>query len=164
MTDPLRQPLFAAECGDRNTHEADMSQSSIWWVLAGAVVALELLSGTFYLLMLSLGLVGAALAAHLGTSITVQLVVAAVVGGGFVLGWRRYKQQKPSALPASANRDVNLDVGETVLVDAWNSDGTGSVRYRGANWNVCLATGASPAPGLHQIVEVIGSRLVLRKL
>ena len=147
------------------THiRADMAQSSIWWVLAGAVIALELLTGTFYLLMLSLGLVGAAIAAHLGASITAQLVVAALVGGGFVLGWRRHKQNKPSAPPASANRDVNLDVGETVQVDAWNPDGTGSVKYRGAHWDVSLASGANPAPGLHQIVEVVGSRLILRKL
>ena len=141
-----------------------MAQSSIWWVLAGAVIALELLSGTFYLLMLSLGLVGAALAAHLGASITVQLVVAAAVGGGFVLGWRRYKQKKPSAPPASANRDVNLDVGETVQVDAWNPDGTASVKYRGAQWDVSSVAGATPTSGAHQIIEVIGSRLVLRKL
>jgi membrane protein implicated in regulation of membrane protease activity len=164
MTDPLRQPLFAAECGGSNTHEADMAQSSIWWVLAGAVIALELLSGTFYLLMLSLGLIGAAIAAHLGATLTVQLVVAAVVGGGFVLCWRRYKQQRPSALPASANRDVNLDVGETVQVEAWNPDGTGSVRYRGAHWDVSIDAGATPTAGAHRIVEVIGSRLVLRKL
>ncbi|NDE73495.1 MAG: NfeD family protein, partial [Betaproteobacteria bacterium] len=41
-----------------------MAQTTIWWVMAGALIALELLSGTFYLLMLSLGLVAAALAAH----------------------------------------------------------------------------------------------------
>ena len=141
-----------------------MTQASIWWVLAGAVIALELLTGTFYLLMLSLGLVGAALAAHLGATITVQLVVAAMVGGGFVLGWRRYKQNKPSAPPASANRDVNLDVGETVQVDAWNPDGTGSVKYRGAHWDVAVVSGATATAGPHRIVEVIGSRLVVRKL
>ena len=164
MADPLRKPLFAAECGGSNTHEADMAQSSIWWVLAGAVIALELLSGTFYLLMLSLGLVGAALAAHLGATMTVQLVVAAVVGAGFVLGWRRYKQARPSTLPAGANRDVNLDIGETVQVESWSPDGTSSVRYRGANWDASIDAGATPTAGAHRIIEVIGSRLVLRKL
>ena len=129
-----------------------MAQTTIWWVLAGAVIALELLSGTFYLLMLSLGLVGAAIAAHLGASMPIQLVVAAVVGGGSVLAWRSYKQRTPSAAPASANRDVNLDVGETVLVE-----------YRGAHWDVALIPGVTPAPGLHRIVEVVGSRLMVCK-
>jgi len=141
-----------------------MAQTTIWWVLAGAVIALELLSGTFYLLMLSLGLVGAAIAAHLGASTPIQLVVAAVVGGGSVLAWRGYKQRTPSAAPASANRDVNLDVGETVLVEEWKPDGTSSVKYRGAHWDVALIPGVASAPGPHRIVEVIGSRLIVCKL
>jgi len=50
-----------------------MAESTIWWLLAGGLIALELLTGTFYLLMLSLGVAGAAIAAHLGASVTVQL-------------------------------------------------------------------------------------------
>jgi len=141
-----------------------MAESTIWWVLAGAVIAVELLTGTFYLLMLSMGLVAAAIAAHLGATATVQFVVAAVVGGGSVVAWRLYKQKTPSALPASANHDVNMDVGETVHVEAWGPDGTSTVKYRGANWSVSLLPGATPAPGLHTIVEVVGSRLILKKL
>ena len=33
-----------------------MEPSTIWWVLAGITVAAELLIGSFYLLMLSLGM------------------------------------------------------------------------------------------------------------
>lgn len=141
-----------------------MAESTIWWLLAGAVIAVELVTGTFYLLMLSIGLVAAAVVAHAGAPATVQLVVAAVVGGGSVVAWRSYKQKQPSALPASANRDVNLDVGETVHVDVWGPDGTSTVKYRGANWSVSLIPGATPSPGRHRIVEVIGSRLVVKKL
>ena len=141
-----------------------MAESTIWWVLAGAVIGVELLTGTFYLLMLSIGLVAAAIAAHLGATATAQLVVAAVVGGGSVVAWHIYKQKMPSALPASGNHDVNMDVGETVQVDAWHPDGTSTVKYRGANWSVSPLPGATPAPGLHTIVEVVGSRLVLKKL
>jgi len=141
-----------------------MTQSSIWWVLAGAFIAAELFTGTFYLLMLSIGLVAAAIAAQLGGAMTLQLLVAAAFGGGSVLGWRRYKQKQPSAAPASANRDVNLDIGETVQVDVWNPDGTGCARYRGANWNVALRENDAPAPGKHRIVEVVGNRLVVTKL
>ena len=141
-----------------------MVESTIWWLLAGAFVAVELLTGTFYLLLLSIGLVAAAIAAHAGATVTVQLVVAAVVGGGSVLAWRRYKQKIPSALPAGANHDVNLDVGEIVHVDDWSPDGTSSVKYRGAKWDVLLVAGATPSPGSYRIVEVIGSRLVVKQL
>lgn len=141
-----------------------MAESTIWWLLAGGLIALELLSGTFYLLMLSLGVAGAAIAAHLGASVPVQLVVAAVLGGGFVVAWRSYKKHQPPALPAGANRDVNLDIGETLHIDAWNEDGTSTAKYRGTTWNVSLRTGTASAPGLHRIVEVVGSRLVVEKL
>lgn len=141
-----------------------MAQWTIWWVLAGIVIALELVTGTFYLLMLSIGLAAAAIAAHLGATSTVQMVVAAVVGGGAIVGWRSYKLKQPAAAPASANRDVNLDIGETVSVESWGPDGTSSVHYRGAKWAVSLVPGASPTPGQHRIVEVVGSQLIVSKL
>jgi len=145
---------------------SEMSESTIWWVLAGSFVAVELMTGTFYLLMLSLGLVAAAIAAHLGATTTVQLVVAASVSGSFVVAWRSYKLKTSSTAidSASVNHDVNLDVGETVYVEAWNPDGSSSVKYRGANWGVLLTPGAQPDPGNYKIMEVVGSRLVVKKL
>ena len=140
-----------------------MNESTLWWLLAGAMVAVELVSGTFYLLMLSIGPVAAALAAHAGGSVTLQLVVAVVAGCGAVVAWRHY-QKKESSLPASANRNVNLDIGEVVHVDQWMPDGTSSVKYRGAHWDVSLVTDAIPSAGRHVIVEVIGSRLIVKKL
>ena len=62
-----------------------MEASTIWWLAAGAVVVAELLTGTFYLLMVALGLVAAALAAHLGLASALQMVSAAIVGGGAVV-------------------------------------------------------------------------------
>ena len=141
-----------------------MADSTIWWLLTGAFIAIELLTGTFYLLMLSLGLAGAAIAAHLGATVPLQLVVAAVLGGGLVVAWRSYMKHQPPALPAGANRDVNLDVGETLQVEAWNEDGTSTAKYRGAVWTVSLRPGAVSVPGLHRIVEVVGSRLMVEKL
>ncbi len=147
-----------------------MAQSSIWWLLAGAAVAIELVTGSFYLLLLGIGLAAAAVAAHLGASDVVQVLVAAIVGGGSVLVWRSVRLRHPPSLQASANRDVNLDIGETVHVHGWHADGTGTVNYRGAKWAVALAQGANsvspapPVPGAHRIVEIVGSRLMLEKI
>ena len=141
-----------------------MAESTIWWLLTGTAVGIELLSGTFYILMLSIGFAAGALAAHMGASTSLQIVVAAVVGAGTVLAWRSYRQAQPSAAPANANRDVNLDIGESVQVDEWSPEGTASVKYRGAKWAVSSASGGPLAPGAHVVVEVVGSRLVVRKL
>jgi len=141
-----------------------MTQSSIWWVFAGVLVVAELMTGTFYLLMVAVGLTAAAIAALLGASLVVQWVVAAALGGGSVLVWRRYRQLQPRAAPAAANRDVNLDIGETVQVDAWDGDGNSTVKYRGASWSVSLIPCVDAAAGKHSIVEVIGSRLMVKKV
>jgi membrane protein implicated in regulation of membrane protease activity len=90
-------------------------------------------------------------------------VVAALISGGSVVAWRAYKQQQPRGLPASANHDVNMDIGETVHVEGWMPDGTSTVKYRGAQWSVSIAPGDTPTPGLHTVIEVIGSRLVVKK-
>ena len=57
-----------------------MNDTSIWWLVTGALVAAELLSGTFYLLMLAIGAAAAALSAHLGLGLNGQIVTAALVG------------------------------------------------------------------------------------
>jgi membrane protein implicated in regulation of membrane protease activity len=141
-----------------------MAESTLWWLLTGTAVAVELLTGTFYLLMLAVGLAAAAIAAHLGGSVTVQAVVAAVIGGGAVIGWHAVRQRQPKELPAGANRDVNLDIGETLHVNKWSPEGTASVKYRGAQWAVVHAPGTLPSPGLHRVREVVGSRLVVEKI
>ena len=141
-----------------------MEHSTLWWLMAGAAVVAELLTGTFYLLMLAIGLAAGALAAHLGFDMEAQLVCAAVVGAGAVLACYLLRRRHPGAQPAASNRDVNLDVGETVQVDTWNPDGTAQVRYRGAQWTVLLRPGNPLSPGLYRVAEVVGSRLLVDKI
>jgi membrane protein implicated in regulation of membrane protease activity len=142
-----------------------MSEPTIWWLAAGAAVAVELATGTFYLLMIAVGLAAGAMAAHLGAALPAQLTAAALVGAGAVAGWHLARGRRTrTEPPAQANRDVNLDVGETVHVDAWNADGTASVKYRGANWTVQAAGGAPHSTGAHRVREVVGSRLIVEKI
>jgi membrane protein implicated in regulation of membrane protease activity len=141
-----------------------VSESTIWWLLAGAAVAVELVTGTFYLLMLTVGLVAGALASHLGLGMIGQMIIAAAVGGGAVASWHWYRGQSPLPLPANGNRDVNLDIGEPVHVDKWNADGTASVKFRGANWTAIAANPDELAgPGSFRIKEMLGNRLVIEK-
>ena len=141
-----------------------MAESTIWWLLAGTAVAVELVTGTFYLLMLAIGLAAGALAAHAGAPLTAQLIAAALVGGGAVAGWHLKRGKRPDEPVASANRDVNLDIGEVVQIDAWNRDGTASIKYRGANWTVIPVEGAILVTGPHRVREVVGNRLVVEQI
>jgi len=145
-----------------------MEPSTWWWLLAGVLVAVELTTGTFYLLMLAMGAAAGALAAHLGLALTPQVAVAAVVGGALAGGWHlKHRSQRPppgdQPLGALQDADLALDLGQTVQVDLWQADGTTRVSYRGTEWTARLAQpGAQPAmPGRFRIQAMKGNLLLL---
>ena len=142
----------------------DFSAPTLWWLLAGALVVAELLSGTFYLLMIALGAAAGALAAHAGVSTTAQVATAALVAAGATALWHFKRASQPRSAPAASNADVNLDIGQTVHVDAWRTDGTAQVSYRGASWQVRHAGTAAPETGTHRIVAVHGNRLDVERV
>lgn len=138
-----------------------MSLSVIWWVLAGLLVAVELTVGTFYLLMLALGVAAGALAAHAGLAPQLQIATAALVGGVAVFACYLVRRRGPDAPSARADRSVNLDIGGQLQIDDWRPDKTAQVRYRGATWTAVCKDSGVPAPGRYRIVELSGSRLLV---
>lgn len=139
----------------------DWSLATWWWIICGALVASELATGTtFYLLMLALGAAAAAIAAHLGLPLAAQMVLAAFVGGGAVTAWHRRQSRRPR-LTANENPDVNLDIGQSLDVAQWRSDGTAEVRYRGAAWQARFVGQGAPHGGRHVIRAVEGSCLLV---
>ena len=141
-----------------------MADATLWWLLAGAAVAVELLTGTFYLLMLGIGMAAGALAAHMGLSLPGQLVAAAVIGGGAVAAWHLVRRRHHVGGTPGGDTNLHLDTGEPVHVDAWTADNTAAVRYRGTTWTAVPAGGVPQGTGLHRVREVSGSRLVLEKV
>lgn len=137
-----------------------MDNPTLWLIVAGVLVMAELLTGTFYLLMLSLGATAAALTAYADGTLTWQIVSAAIVGGGAAVLWHLKKPLNNDA----QDSNVHLDIGETVTVDAWDSQGRTQVKHRGAQWAAVCAANATPEPGLHRISEMQGNRLVLEKI
>jgi membrane protein implicated in regulation of membrane protease activity len=142
----------------------DFSQSTFWWVLAGVAVAAELTTGTFYLLMMALGMAAGAVAAHLGLGGSLQIVTAALVGGGATAYWHWHRMKNPQSAPSAENRDVNLDIGERVNVSAWAADRTARVSYRGSIWTARLQPNAPAQAGEHVVKAVEGNWLVLAPL
>ncbi len=139
----------------------DFSSATFWWVAAGAAVAVELASGTFYLLMIALGLAAGALAAHLGSPFSGQVIVAALVGASATALWHWRRYSRPRSAPVHENRDVNLDIGERITVTQWDTDRTARVQYRGSGWTVRLVPGADATPGEFRVTAVEGNWLVL---
>ena len=141
-----------------------MASFTVWWLIAGGLVVAELLTGSFYLLMLATGAVAGALAAHAGADETVQIVLAALLGTAAMAACYLVRRRQARRQPPESDRSMNLDIGESVQVDNWAIDGTAQVRYRGAQWTVVLRPGNAPTPGTHRVAEIIGNRLLVDKL
>jgi membrane protein implicated in regulation of membrane protease activity len=142
----------------------DLPPAAWWSIAAGVTVAAELTTGTYYLLMIALGLMAAALVALFGTTVSVQLMAAAVIGGGATAAWHAWRLRQPRSKPARENPDVNLDIGDRVQVRSWSADGTARVQHRGSPWRARLAPGAVAAAGAHRIVAIDANSLILMPL
>jgi membrane protein implicated in regulation of membrane protease activity len=136
-----------------------MTSWMLWLALAGALTILELFSGTFYLLMIALGMLAGALAAFAGAAEAAQILAAAVVG---VAATALLRRKRPRRKDAAHDPNINLDIGQTLDVPQWQaSHGSARVMYRGALWDVDLAPGSVARPGRFIIREVRGSRLIV---
>jgi len=146
-----------------------VDNSTWWWLLAVGLVAVELITGTFLLLMLALGAAAGALAAHLGFSDQIQIALAAAVGALSVGIWymRQHQVALKQPLGEQQSPDLSLDLGQSVHVDQWDADGTAKVNYRGASWEAKYRHRSAedvPSPGTHRICAMQGNQLVLERI
>ena len=143
--------------------EAKVLQSGLfWWIGAGVLIVLELMHGTFYLLMVALGFIAAAFAHLAGLDLSLQLGVAAAVSLAAMLLLRksRFGRKTRTRAEAAHNPDVNLDIGSTLTVSEWH-DGHARTNYRGASWDVELAPGEREDAHLYEITALHGNCLVV---
>jgi len=128
----------------------------VWWIVAAVLVAVELTSGTFYLLVYGIAAVVAGLAAWLGAGLTAQLLIAAVIAAAGTLALRHWSRS--TAHPESTVQD--MDIGQPVQVESWQ-DGRGRVKYRGALWDAEAESSSVDSAQPLVIRAVKGNMLVL---
>ncbi|MFG6449328.1 NfeD family protein [Roseateles sp. BYS180W] len=139
----------------------NLEVATLWWVACGALIAVELWTGTFYLLMLALGAAAGAVCAHAGLPPSAQLATGAIVGALAVALWHRRQRARSAGKADAADALMSLDVGQRLQVDAWLPDGTAQVSYRGSTWRARWV-GTGPAqPGQWVIRQVQGNFLLL---
>lgn len=140
-----------------------MSIWMIWLAVAGVLVAIEIFSGTFYLLMIAIGLAAGGLTAVAGLPLFIQFIVAGIVGILVTLILKRSRVfHKPDA---QRNPAVLLDIGQTLDVGKWEKPDNGNYRarvnYRGAPWDVELLPDGEPVAGQFVIREIRGAILLV---
>ncbi|HUQ77224.1 MAG TPA: NfeD family protein [Burkholderiales bacterium] len=120
-----------------------MDPALLWLIVAMVLVIAELLSGTFYLIMLALAGFGAAGAAYLGQAFPVQCVVAAVLAAAGCYGVHVYRSR------SGGKRMAPIDAGMPASFESWLDAGArlARVRYRGASWDARVEGTEMMEPG-----------------
>ena len=127
----------------------------LFWTIAGFVLVItELVTGTFYLLVLGLGAFAGAVAAYLGANHVVQ----AIMGGGVsVAGAWAVHQWHTANKKSDGDAQSNfLDRGQPVVLEGWANENAGiaRVKYRGAVWDARLSAAVErPTPGSTLYIE-----------
>ena len=120
-----------------------MEEHFLWAILGLTLVMVELVTGTFYLLVLGVAAFGAALAAWLGQGFPVQAMVAAVIAALGCYGVHVYRAKNVTQQMAP------VDAGQPASFENWVDQGArlARVRYRGASWDALVEGDAAIESG-----------------
>jgi len=131
------------------------------WLIAGFVLALlEMLTGTFFLLVLGIAAFAGAGAAFFGGEFWVQAGVAAAVAmTGMFWVYKRQLSLNSATMKA-------IDSGQPVIFESWlnRAAGHARVRYRDASWEAFIegfdgASGEAVAGDMLYVVAIEGNSL-----
>jgi membrane protein implicated in regulation of membrane protease activity len=118
------------------------------WAIAGFVLIIaELLTGTFYLLVIGLGAFAGAVVAWLGGNELWQALAGCAVALGGAFGVHHWHVANRGNDPKGSNF---LDRGQPVVLEGWVNESAhiARVKYRGTVWDARLTRpGDRPAPG-----------------
>ena len=108
-----------------------MEADILWAILGLTLVIVELLTGTFYLLVLGVAAFGSALVAWLGHGIAAQVIVGTILALGGCYGVHVYRARN------SKSQMESIDAGQPASFENWINQGArlARVRYRGASWD-----------------------------
>ena len=125
-----------------------MDPALAWAITALVLVIAELLTGTFYLLMLAVAAFGAAGAAYVGLGFPLQCIVAAVLAAAGCYGVHLYRAK------SGAKRMAPIDAGMPASFESWldASSRLARVRYRGASWDARVEGSDALEPGATLVV------------
>lgn len=127
------------------------------WLLAGfGLVIIELLTGTFYLLMLGVACFGGAAVAYAGRGFETQIIVAAILAAAGCYGVHIHRAKN------SKDQMASVDAGQPANFESWVDEGGGlaRVRYRGASWDARVdGQGALEAGALLYVEQLEGHTL-----
>ena len=138
-----------------------ISHATLWLTLALVLAGLEMVSGTFYLLAIAIGLVFGAMAAWLQFPLPAQIALSAIISMIAALSLRNWKA---THIPPSQAADNSFDIGQRIEVIHWKSERLARVHYRGCEWDAELNPQAETGLREYFIHAVQSNTLIVHHL
>lgn len=131
------------------------------WLIAGfLLVIVELVSGTFYLVVLGVAAVAGGAVAYTGLPFSVQAIVAATLAVAGVVWVNRMRRSFTGVKMRS------LDIGQPARFDRWvdRAAGQARVKHRDALWDATVVGEISGEPGeVLTVISIDGNTLKVSK-
>ncbi len=127
-----------------------------WAILGLILVIAELVTGTFYLVMLGVAAFGASAAAYLGYDFPIQSIVAALVAAAGAYWVHVYR------VNSATQQMKQIDAGQPANFENWVDQGArlARVSYRGASWDALVdGDAALDAGSMLYVVTANGNTL-----
>lgn len=132
----------------------------IWLVAGFALIVVELVSGTFYLLVLGVAALAGGVVAYAGLPLSVQAIAASALAVVGVVWVNRVRRASGSVKMRS------LEVGQPAAFDRWvdRAAGQARVKYRDALWDASVVGEVSGEPGeVLYVASIDGNTLKVSK-
>lgn len=132
-----------------------MEVFNYWFLLSLILLAMEMATGTFYLLIASIATAMGGLAAWLSAGVEWQYTLSALTAVTGTLGLRLWKSRH------AGKANIDLDAGQSVQILTWLDNGCARVLYRGTEWDAEPETAELSHEGIFYIKEMRGSSLII---
>lgn len=132
----------------------------IWLVAGFVLIVVELVSGTFYLLVLGVAALAGGVVAYAGLPLSVQAIAASALAVVGVVWVNRVRRASGSVKMRS------LEVGQPAAFDRWvdRAAGQARVKYRDALWDASVVGEVSGEPGeVLYVASIDGNTLKVSK-
>ena len=137
-----------------------MDHYIVWLLIGFGLLIVELLTSTFYLLVLGIAAFGGAAAAWFGHGFPAQIITTAVVAaiGSWLVHTYRIRNKQQQMKP--------VDFANPVVFESWvdQRERVARVRYRGAPWEAQVEADTEVEPGATlYILSASGNTLTVAK-
>ena len=136
-----------------------------WAILGLLLVALEMVTPSFFIIFFGIGALSASVVAALGYSIIVQLLAFLVTTLLSFVFLRQYALRMRGGQTTQTNYDALVGKTGIVTKAIAMETGLGQVKVRGEDWSALAETSTEIAQGeLVEVLAVSGVRLIVRRV